>query len=139
MAADASGSGEKRRPSWGNVDDQHWSRTRREMNEEALEYYRERSKAPGVAEGGGLRNVYCMECDGVIPVEYDRAEPADRGAKRTCPHCGVELDASIQRMFNWVEIDRAPPSDVRALLPLALGALAVLAALAAAVVWLVAR
>ena len=34
--------------SYGNMGDHHWSRTRGERNAEALDYYRERSKAPGV-------------------------------------------------------------------------------------------
>ena len=46
--------------------DDHWSKSRAGQNEEALEYYRERSKAPGVEGGGGMRNHYCFECDGVI-------------------------------------------------------------------------
>ena len=47
----------------------HWSVARKDENQEALEYYRQRSHAPGVEEGGGPRNFYCMRCDGVIPVE----------------------------------------------------------------------
>ena len=54
-------------PSFGNMSEQHWSRARADSNQEALEYYRQRSKAPGVAEGGAARNFYCMHCDGVIP------------------------------------------------------------------------
>ena len=46
---------------------EHWSRARKDSNQEALEYYRERSHAPGVEAGGGPRNFYCMRCDGVIP------------------------------------------------------------------------
>ncbi len=49
----------------------HWSKSRAGENEEALEYYRERSKAPGVEDGGGMRNHYCFECDGVIDVRSD--------------------------------------------------------------------
>ena len=36
------------------MSDEHWSRTRGEVNAEAIDYYRERSTAPGVA-GGGAR------------------------------------------------------------------------------------
>lgn len=93
--------------SFGNMGPAHWSRARAGKNREALDYYRQRSRAPGVAEGGGARNHYCMECDGVIP--FDHAEPG-------CPHCGAELEGAVKRFFNWVEIDRPPPSDARALL-----------------------
>ena len=110
--------------SFGNISDRHWSRARAGSNEEALEYYRERSRAPGVAEGGGARNHYCMSCDGVIPFE---------GAGDTCPHCGASLAGVARRYFNWVELDRPPKSDLRALLPFLIGgtvALAVALALA---------
>lgn len=107
-----------RGPSYGNMSDDHWSRARREANQEALDYYRGRSKAPGVAEGGAERNFYCMECDGVIPFDL-------RG--RACPHCGAALDEHVQRYFNWVEINDPPESDMRALLPILLGAIGVLA------------
>ena len=93
--------------SFGNIGPAHWSRARKEHNREALDYYRERSRAPGVAEGGGARNHYCMECDGVIP--FDHAEPG-------CPHCGAELAGTERRFFNWVEIDKPPTGDARALL-----------------------
>ncbi|MAG62833.1 hypothetical protein CMO84_04860, partial [Candidatus Woesearchaeota archaeon] len=53
--------------SFGNIGDDHWTRTRKDANPEDIEYLRERSKAPGVAEGGESRNFYCMECEGVIP------------------------------------------------------------------------
>ena len=105
-------------PSFGNMSDQHWSRARRDSNQEALEYYRQRSKAPGVAEGGAERNFYCMDCDGVIP--------HDTTAK-VCPHCGASIEGGVKRYFNWVEMNDPPKSDLRALLPwflLALGALA---------------
>jgi len=95
--------------SFGNMGAHHWSRARQGSNEEALAYYRERSHAPGVAEGGGARNMYCMHCDGVIPL----GAPVE-----ACPHCGKELEGDVKRYFNWVEIDRAPKSDLRALLPL---------------------
>ena len=94
--------------SYGDMSDQHWSRARKHANKEALDYYRERSKAPGVAEGGEARNFYCMDCDGVVPFEHEGGH---------CPHCGVELDRSVRRYFNWVEIDTPPRSDLRAVLP----------------------
>jgi len=97
--------------------DHHWSRAREGSNTEALDYYRERSKAPGVAEGGGARNMYCMHCAGVIPL----GTPIE-----SCPHCGRELEGDVKRYFNWVEIDRTPKSDLRVLWPVLAGALAVL-------------
>jgi hypothetical protein len=107
--------------------DHHWSRTRRGSNQEALEYYRERSHAPGVAEGGGARNMYCMHCDGVIEL----------GAGITaCPHCGAAIEGDAKRYFNWVEIDRAPRSDARALLPLFAAALFVVIGLVGLAWWL---
>ena len=112
----------KQRPSWGNVGQHHWSRARQGMNEEALEYYRQRSRAPGM-EQAGPRNAYCMSCDGVIPLEVDSGRPAPR-EPRHCPHCGVELDARVQRMFNWVEIDQVPEGDARFVLPVLLAFLA---------------
>lgn len=102
---------------------------RNERNAEAIEYYRERSTAPGVAEGGSERNFYCMKCDGVIPF----APPSER-----CPHCGEPIDEHVRRYFNWVEINEPPSSDVKALLPwIALGGLLVLALAAwiAFVIW----
>ena len=95
-------------PSFGNMSDRHWSRTRGERNSEAIDYYRERSKAPGVADGGAARNSYCMSCDGVIP--WDGFEGGE------CPHCGAPLEGGVRRYFNWVEIDRTPDSDRTALL-----------------------
>ena len=86
-------------PSFGNMSDQHWSRARRDSNQEALEYYRQRSKAPGVAEGGAERNFYCMDCDGVIP--------HDTTAK-VCPHCGASIEGGVKRYFNWVEMNDPP-------------------------------
>mgnify|MGYP007114446590 CR=1 FL=1 len=106
--------------------EEHWSRARAGENEEALEYYRGRNKAPGVAEGGGARNHYCFECDGVIELEYDSREPAPK-LPTLCPHCGVKLEGGARRMFNWVEIDQPPASDARALLLPALSALGLLA------------
>ena len=117
------------RPSWGNISPRHWSRARRGENREALEYYRERSQAPGVREGGAERNFYCMECDGVIPHEP---------AAEACPHCGAALDDRVRRYFNWVEVDQPVESDLKALLPLLLAGLAVVAvAVVALVLWLV--
>ena len=107
--------------SYGNISDRHWTRSRKDSNQEALDYYRERSRAPGVAEGGGARNFYCMQCDGVIPADHDGD---------ACPHCGDPLEGKTKRYFNWVEIDEPPKSDLAALLPyLAGGALVVLALL----------
>lgn len=112
--------------SFGNMGPEHWSRARAGANEEALTYYRERSRAPGVAEGGAARNVYCLRCDGVVPFVAD----LDR-----CPHCGEDLSGAVQRYFNWVEINEPPASDARALLPIALGALLVLVAAGALLYW----
>ena len=106
--------------------EEHWSKARAGENEEALEYYRGRNKAPGVAEGGGARNHYCFECDGVIELEYDSREPAPK-LPALCPHCGVKLEGGARRMFNWVEIDQPPASDARALLLPAFSALVLLA------------
>ena len=94
--------------------EEHWSKARAGENEEALEYYRGRNKAPGVADGGGARNHYCFECDGVIELEYDSREPAPKLPSQ-CPHCGVKLEGGARRMFNWVEIDQPPASDAKAL------------------------
>ena len=106
--------------SFGNISEHHWSRARGDMNQEALAYYRERSKAPGVASGGAERNFYCMECAGVVPF----GPPLDR-----CPHCGAVLEENVKRYFNWVEINDPPRSDLRALAPwIALGFVALLAA-----------
>jgi len=107
----------------------HWSKSRAGENEEALEYYRERSKAPGVEDGGGMRNHYCFECDGVIELEYDSREPAPK-IPDTCPHCGAKLEGGARRMFNWVELDQPPGSDARALLLPALGGALALAVIA---------
>lgn len=101
-------------------------RERAQANREAVEYYRQRSRAPGVAEGGGPRNHYCFECDGVIELEYDRRKPPPE-VPEFCPHCGAKLEGGARRMFNWVEIDQTPASDARALLPLAGAALLLLA------------
>lgn len=121
--------------SFGNMSETHWSRSRQGMNEEALEHYRERSRAPGVAEGGAARNHYCMECNGVVPLEYDSRDAAS-GPPSHCPHCGAELDSHVRAMFNWVEIDQVPGSDLRALLPFMVGGLVVLVGAVALVLWL---
>jgi hypothetical protein len=117
------------------ADEEHWSRSRAraDANQEALDYYRQRSRAPGVAGGGAERNHYCMACNGVIPLEYDSRSPA-AGPPSNCPHCGAELDQRVRAMFNWVEIDQVPEGDARAVLKVA-AALAVIAAAAAAIVW----
>ena len=94
--------------SFGNMSEQHWSRARAGENQEALDYYRRRSRAPGVAEGGAERNYYCMKCDGVIPFEF--------GGPR-CPHCAEPLEGMAKRYFNWVEINEPARSDFKALLP----------------------
>ena len=114
--------------SWGAISERHWTRTRAEMNREALDYYRERSHAPGVAEGGSHRNFYCMKCDGVIPY-YEQHE--------RCPHCGEPIDPTVKRYFNWVETDFPRKRDLTALLPWALVVLlAALLAAAALAYWL---
>ena len=116
-------------PSWGNMSEDHWSRSRKGTNQEAIEYYRDRSHAPGVEAGGAERNFYCMRCDGVIP---------HGEAIEACPHCGAELEDRVRRYFNWVEIDEPRGGDARAMLPLLIGALAVALALIVLVVWLIA-
>jgi len=106
--------------SFGNMSEAHWSRARKDLNQEALDYLRSRSQAPGVAEGGSERNFYCMQCAGVIP----HAPP-----RETCPHCGVTLDESVKRYFNWVEMNDPPRSDLRALWPFLLGGIVLLGVL----------
>jgi len=117
------------RKSVGRITDEHWTRARAGQNQEAIDYYRERSRAPGVAEGGGTRAHYCMSCDGVIPLEYDSRRAAAKELEH-CPHCGVELDRNVRRMFNWVEIDQVHDSDAAALLPWFLAAGVLLSLLA---------
>jgi hypothetical protein len=102
--------------------DDHWSRNRSERNHEALEYLREKSRAPGVAEGGAERNQYCMQCGGVLPLAYVSSQPADRAHPATCPHCGAEVHPTVRAMFNWVEIDQVPRGDFAALAPWLFGA-----------------
>lgn len=113
-------------PSYGNMSPQHWSRTRGARNAEAIDYYRQRSQAPGVADGGAARNSYCMACDGVIP--WDGFEGGN------CPHCGAAVEGNTRRFFNWVEIDRAPTGDAGAVLRL-LALVFVLFAVLGALVW----
>lgn len=103
--------------SFGVDDDSHWSKARKELHAEEIEFLRERSQAPGVAEGGALRNHYCMNCNGVIPLEYDSSESAEALPIEHCPHCGAKLEGGVRMMFNWVEMDQVPGSDLRALLP----------------------
>jgi hypothetical protein len=117
----------KSKPSFGNMGPDHWSVARKDENREALEYYRERSHAPGVESGGGPRNFYCMRCDGVIPEDPPLS---------TCPHCGESLSGVARRYFNWVELDKPVRSDVRALLPIAAAGAALLVVLAVLLVWL---
>lgn len=112
--------------SYGNMSEDHWSRTREAVNAESLEYYRGRNHAPGVEEGGTARNFYCMECDGVVPWDDFKGD--------RCPHCGAAIEGSARRYFNWVEIDRVPPRD-RTALALAAGFVLVILALLAALVW----
>jgi len=119
--------------SWSFDDERHWSRLRKGKNQAAMDYYKQRSKAPGVADGGGVRSQYCQECDGVIPLEYDQRKSADRKQRELCPHCGAEVSPTVRRMFNWVEIDQPPPSDLAVVLPWLFGALAVLVLIAALV------
>jgi hypothetical protein len=113
-------------PSFGNMGPDHWSRARAGENEEALAYYRERSKAPGVAEGGAERNHYCMHCAGVIPFDEKITH---------CPHCQKEIEGGVRRYFNWVEMNEPPKSDVRLFLHIALGVGVFLAVVALGVWW----
>ena len=112
--------------SLGNISESHWSRSRADLHEEELEFLRQKSKAPGVAEGGSSRNHYCMECGGVLPLSYFQNQPADRSAEITCPHCGAKVDPNVRMMFNWVEIDQPPDSDAMAILPFAVGGAVIL-------------
>lgn len=112
--------------SFGVTGDKHWATARAEMNQEEIEFLRERSRAPGVAEGGADRNHYCMECHGVIPLKYDSTQSREGEAPEHCPHCGAELGGGVRMMFNWVEMDQVPGSDAKALMPFFLGGLLVL-------------
>ena len=104
----------------------HWSRARAGENEEALAYYRERSRAPGVAEGGAERNHYCMHCAGVIPFDP---------ALKACPHCKEPIEGGVRRYFNWVEMNEPPKSDVGALLVLGAGLGTITVLIGAALWW----
>lgn len=115
-------------PSWGLMSQKHWSRARAGANQEAIEHMRQRSHAPGVAEGGGPRNHYCMACKGVIPFASPPPE--------VCPHCGAVLDEHVRAMFNWVEIDEAPVGDAAALLRVAAFGLLGLALVGLLVYWM---
>jgi len=119
-SSDGDGGSESRadEKSFGNMSEHHWSRARAGANEEALAYYRRRSRAPGVAEGGAERNYYCMKCDGVIPFDH---------AGGGCPHCGEPLEGMAKRYFNWVEINEPAGSDFKALLPFLVAGAAILA------------
>ena len=119
--------GEPEAKSFGNISDAHWSRARAGANQEALEYYRRRSQAPGVKEGGGARNFYCMECDGVVPEEP--------GLER-CPHCKASLAGMARRYFNWVEINEPARGDAATVLKPILAVLLGLLLAAAALWWL---
>lgn len=112
--------------SWGNISEHHWSRARKHAHREQLEYYRDRSGAPGVAAGGAERNFYCMACDGVIPYDLET---------RLCPHCGAAVEEHVKRYFNWVEINEPATGDARALLPFFALALLALLALTALLWW----
>ncbi|MCA9003433.1 MAG: hypothetical protein KDB61_16025, partial [Planctomycetes bacterium] len=98
----------KPKKSFGNMGPDHWTQAREDANGEDIACYRERSRAPGVAQGGGSRNFYCMECDGVIP-----SDPP----QKTCPHCGVAIRGEVGRHFDRVEIATPPASDWKALRP----------------------
>ncbi|MHC4263277.1 MAG: hypothetical protein ACYSWX_12190 [Planctomycetota bacterium] len=116
-------------PRSSKLPDEHWSRARSDRNQDTIDFLRERSRAPGVEGGGAARNHYCMECNGVIPLLYDRRLAHDDRKLTHCPHCGAELDERVQAMFNWVEIDQVSGSDARAMLPFVGLALLLLGAL----------
>jgi hypothetical protein len=121
----------RKEKSFGNVSaDKHWAAARAELNKDELDFLRERSQAPGVAEGGALRNHYCMSCNGVIPLEYDSNASREEVPPENCPHCGVALEGGVRMMFNWVEIDQVHGSDARALMPFFLAGFVVLLGLA---------
>lgn len=112
------------------ADDGYRGRVRAERNREALEYYRARSRRPGVAEGGKERNFYCMECEGVIPHDHGRGN---------CPHCGAEIDPRVRRYFNWVELDTPPEGDAGPILRLAAFVVAIAVGAALFAWWLLTR
>lgn len=130
-----SGAGEPA-PRRSLLPDDHWSRSRTERNQQEIEYLRSKSRVPGMDGEIAERNHYCMECGGVLPLRYHRADAAKRDRPENCPHCGAELDANVRAMFNWVEIDQVHSSDAAAVLPLALGVLALVVALGVALVLL---
>ena len=115
--------------SFGVIGDKHWMKARADLNTDEIEFLRERSRAPGVADGGALRNHYCMECNGVIPLEYDSNQSREGQPPEFCPHCSAELEGGVRMMFNWVEIDQVHGSDARALLPFFVAGGVLLAAL----------
>lgn len=123
--------GEAKPPGHSLLPDDHWSKTRNVRNKEALDYLRDKSRAPGVEAGGASRNQYCMECGGVLPLSYDSFEPADRSVQESCPHCGADVSQTVRAMFNWVEIDQVPSSDVAAVMPFVLMGVVVLVLVAA--------
>ena len=45
----------KPKKSFGNMGPDHWTQAREDANGEDIACYRERSRAPGVAQGGGSR------------------------------------------------------------------------------------
>ena len=108
------------------MSDDHWSRSRRDANEEALDYYRQRSQAPGVAEGGGPRNFYCMACDGVVPADHEGS---------SCPHCAEPIEGRTRRYFNWVEIDEPPRGDAGPVFVIGLAVMTVIVVLLALLAW----
>lgn len=114
--------------SFGNISEHHWTRARDGTNREAIEFYRQRSHDPGVAEGGEERNYWCMECGGVVPYDYQGP---------SCPHCKAALEGDAKRYFNWVEIDREVESDWRIAWPLILIAVVALFGLVGLFVWFV--
>jgi hypothetical protein len=60
-------------------------------------------------------------------LKYDQRTEAVLDSGQVCPHCGAAVDPRVRRMFNWVEIDQPPASDLAVLWPfLALGGLLVL-------------
>ncbi|QDU67777.1 hypothetical protein [Engelhardtia mirabilis] len=113
----------------------HWARARDGTNTEALEYLRNRSKAPGVADGGSERNHYCLKCNGVLPLRYDSRKAAEKVPPKKCPHCGEPIEQRVRAMFNWVETDQVPGSDARAMAPLVVGLILIVAG----AVWLAVR
>lgn len=123
--------------SFGVGGEAHWARERKDLHQDEIEFLRERSRAPGVAQGGALRNHYCMQCNGVIPLEYDSSDSAEGRPPEHCPHCGAELEGGVRMMFNWVEIDQPPGSDLKALLPFFVGGVVILLGLGLVAWWLI--